>query len=149
LEGEPVKVHAMLRERDDAPVLIGVGATSRSTGSRVVAALLMVLLVDAISTALRGLDFVRYAFTESRVAIVAVILWLGLSALSLLLFRRLQDWAAAAFARYRSAVATVVYAYLLLAVSLGLTLEHLAELLGVDWLKTGETNRIASSPQSG
>lgn len=68
----------------------------------------------------------------------------GLSALSLFLFRRFRDWAATGFPQHGRAVAIVVYAYLLFAVAFGLTLEYVAGLFGVDWLETGgdEPNRI-------
>lgn len=108
--------------------------------------LLVVLVIDATLTAIRGVDFVRYVFTESRFALVGVVLWLGLSALSLFLFRRFRAWAAGGFAQYRPAVATVVYAYLL-------SLFPLASLSSIwpVWLvstgwKREETSQITSSP---
>lgn len=106
--------------------------------------LLVVLVIDATLTAIRGVDFVRYVFTESRFALVGVVLWLGLSALSLFLVRRFRTWAAAGFPQKGRAFATTAYAYVLFAVVFGLTLEYLAGLVGVDWLETGgdEPNHI-------
>jgi hypothetical protein len=104
---------------------------------------LVVLVVDAILTAMRGVGFVRYVLTESRFAFGAVVLWLGLAALSLFLFRRFRSWTNAGFPRQGRAVATVIYAYLLFAFAFGLTLEYLAGLIGVDWLASegDEPNR--------
>jgi membrane protease YdiL (CAAX protease family) len=95
---------------------------------------LVVLVVDATLTVIRGVGFLRYVITGSRFALGGVVLWLGLSAVSLFLFRRFRDWTAAGFPRRGRAVAIVVYAYLLFALAFGLTLENLAGMARVDWL---------------
>ena len=112
--------------------------------SRLFRGVLVVLAIDAILTAIRGVGFFRYVFTESRFALGAVVLWLGLSALSLFLFRRFRDWTDTGFPRRGKAVATVVYAYLLFAFAFGLALEYLAGLIGLGWLVSGgdEPNRV-------
>lgn len=96
---------------------------------RLIRMVLVVLLIDSALTALRGVDFVRFAFTESRFAAVGVVLWIGVSALSVLLFRRFRLWAEAGFPQPGRAFAAAAYAYLLFALALGLTLEYLADLV--------------------
>ena len=111
--GKEESGRSKLAENNRHCVPVPVAVTAGSSRSGLLQTLLVVLLIDATLTAIRGVDFVRYVFTESRVALVGMMLWLGMSALSLLLFRRFRTLAAAGFAQYRPAVVTVVCAYLL------------------------------------
>lgn len=98
-----------------------------------------VLILDAVLTSARGIGFVPYLFAESRFALVAVVLWLGLAVFSLWVSRRFREWRSAGFRHRDLAIGAILYAYLLFAVSFGLSLESIGGLLGIGAFEiTGE-----------
>lgn len=94
-----------------------------------------VLVTDAVLLGIRGVEFLRFA-SESRFALVGAVAWLSISILSVRLSIRFRRWAALGFPHTTVAVATIGYAYVVLAMAIGLSLELVGSLLGTDALET-------------
>jgi hypothetical protein len=77
------------------------------------------------------------------------VLWLGIAVLSLWLARRFTHWASDGFPYPGRAVVTVVFAYVTLAIAIGLSMEFVGRLLGPAALETGGEERSPVSTAIG